>query len=206
MLEKKNTIMLIQFGKKDDVLKEWFQYVSTQGVNASQLVMQAILYHYYTGKYMPLGTVTGNSEKCQNYKQKNIYFRETDDFLNILSEWKEEKKKRNTEIKRILSRGIRLDSICSLPKEEDCYDLLDEAKKQFHKGILDEKTIFEENKDVSIEKRERQEITKTKEAELSKEEINATSVPENSADEEEIIDREKDFVLSLIPPGCGLGG
>ena len=68
MLEKKNTIMLIQFGKKDDVLKEWFQYVSTQGVNASQLVMQAILYHYYTGKYMPLGTVTGNSEKCSTEK------------------------------------------------------------------------------------------------------------------------------------------
>lgn len=186
--------MLIQlaFGKKDAVVNAWVKRASQENRNISSLITSAIRYYYDTREYMPLGGICIEDEP--EPARKPIYYAKDSAFENILEDWKASGIKANTEIKRILSRGIKRltsgeDYIIS---EEDVYDYVN--------GLKSNNESAEKATTIPVQ-------PKTIQHEVDR--VQAETTRENGGGEKHLQSKKKtakkDFILDFLPDSCKLG-
>jgi len=181
-------IIKLSLRKKDDLLKHWFEYALEEEVNVSSLIGRAVQYYQLTNRYLQIGTI--NNDKDIPDSKKNIYYAKDSHLALQIKEWKSNSLHPSTEIKRILRNGIKQSGVCSVINEEEAYGLL-------------EKEMVRINKDNDVLKRE----IKGYEKEESRN--NGDVTVRNDVKEKQVIKpkrkEQSDFIMSMIPPGCGLG-
>lgn len=175
--------------KKDKTLKLWFDYAKEEDINVSFVIAKAVEYHIKTKEYLQIGTI--GDEISIDDKYKNIYYSE-DSFLECqIKEWKEKGIHPSTEVKRIMRRGIKATGIFTVVSETDAYDAVADVGEIQKEPV---KRLHNNSKERQWEKPVQDTETKTEKKEYTK--------PSNSSNNSK---PKKDFVMSLIADGCGLG-
>lgn len=181
MEENRVTLYL---GKKDDLLKSWFEQASINDINISGVVCGAVRHFCNTGEYMALGKVVKKNFPSQ---KKNISIADGTGMQEIAEKFREQGLKETTEIKRILLRGItESKSENIIVTEEEVYDIL------YGRNVVEKRPVERESQYNISHSSNEYNLEDTKKEK---------TIPNKVAKKK----KENDFVLAILPEGCGLG-
>lgn len=190
-------VINIGLGKKDGLFKTWYDLASEQ--NKSSIITSALLYYKETGEYLEIGAI--KVDDTLPNKHKNIYFADMPALEQIFDDWKKSGRKAGTEIKRIISRGLKS---CEGVEEVHIIDESDALEAWLR--VSRRAHILPQEETVGyppvVEPKEKYEEHERVESRL---EPRAFEVTEQVKERKSKVKKKDDFILGFIPEGCGLG-
>lgn len=192
-------IVRVSLGTGDDAIKTWWQLALDEAKNVSAIISTALYYYDLTGEYINIGNIS-NPEKGLPNVRKVVSLTETEAMLEIINkcDMKDKISGIGPTIKRVVRKGISGDKDGNyVIGADDLIDILNAAERKAAQKkpadmTLRQSTVRQEPVHDTIAETITEEQPK---GQKKKEEIKKKSDTPKSPN----------FMLGLIPEGCGLG-
>lgn len=136
----------VPLGKKDAVLREWWDSVSNNET-ISQPICVAIAYYAKTGKFLEIGTYKGSNQEYEN-TVKYLYIPEGSPAYNYLQERQDSGERVATVVKFILRNSIRKDVQSKAYGLDELRIQLESLNHSVEKVYVTEETLAEKAKET----------------------------------------------------------
>lgn len=122
----------VPLGKKDGLLRYWWENAINQELNISKAVVAALEYYMLTGDFIILGTLDIKAKSYDNAVVKWVYVSEESIVYNWLNNRQKNGEKISTIIKYVLRNSIKYGDQIHLSVNDELYKELERVRNNHH--------------------------------------------------------------------------